>query len=49
MMPFVFVIAPRQGAVTIGLAAVSLVAVLFDVANLRKLAQDYRAAQRAAR
>ena len=49
MMPFVFVIAPRQGAVTIGLAAVSLVAVLFDVANLAKLVQGCRAAQRAAR
>ena len=49
MMQFVFIIAPRQGAVTIGLAVFSFVAVLFDAANLRKLAHGYRAAQRAAR
>ena len=33
--PFVFLIAPRQGAVTVGLVVFFLAAVLFDVKNLR--------------
>lgn len=48
-MPLVFLIAPRQGAVTIGLAVFFLAAVLFDVSNLRSLAQAYRTARSAAR
>lgn len=46
--PFVFLIAPRQGAVTIGLAVAFLVAVLFDVTNVRSLLHAYRIARRAA-
>lgn len=45
--PFVFLIAPRQGAVTIGLAVAFLVAVLFDVTNVRNLLRTYRVAGRA--
>lgn len=47
--PFVFLIAPRQGAVTVGLAVFFLAAVLFDVKNLRNALRAYRAAKRAAR
>lgn len=46
--PLVFLIAPKQGAVTGGLAVAFLVAVLFDVVNVRDLARRYRAAARAA-
>ena len=46
--PLVFMIAPRQGAVTIGLAVAFLIAVLFDVVNVRNLARLYRVAKRAA-
>lgn len=45
--PLVFIIAPRQGAVTIGLAVAFLIAVLFDVTNMRNLVRRYRAASRA--
>ena len=48
-MPFVFLIAPRQGAVTIGLAVFFLVAVLFDASNLRDLVRSYRTARSAIR
>lgn len=48
-MPFVFIIAPRQGAVTVGLAVAFLIAVLFDVTRVRDLVRAYRAAERAAR
>lgn len=48
-MPFVFLIAPRQGAVTIGLAVFFLVAVLFDASNLRNLVRSYRTARSAIR
>ena len=44
--PFVFLIAPRQGAVTVGLAVFFLAAVLFDVKNLRNVLRAYRAAKR---
>ena len=47
--PFVFLIAPRQGAVTVGLAVFFLAAVLFDAVNLRNALRAYRAAKRAAR
>ena len=47
--PFVFLIAPRQGAVTVGLVVFFLAAVLFDVKNLRNALRAYRAAKRAAR
>lgn len=46
--PFVFLIAPRQGAVTVVLAIAFLAAVLFDVTNLRDRVRAYRAARRAA-
>ena len=46
--PFVFLIAPRQGAVTVVLAIAFLAAVLFDVTNLRDRVRVYRAARRAA-
>lgn len=49
MMPFVFIIAPKQGAVTVGLAVAFLIAVLFDVVNLRDRGRAYRTAERAAR
>ena len=48
MLPFVLVIAPKQGAVTVGLALFFLLAVLFDVLNLRALASAYRSARQAA-
>lgn len=48
LTPFVFLIAPRQGAVTIGLAFAFFVAVIFDVVNLRNRIRTYRAAKRAA-
>ena len=44
LTPFVFMIAPRQGAVTVGLGVVFLIAVLFDYTNLRNLVRAYRAA-----
>lgn len=44
--PFVFLIAPKQGAVTVVLAIAFLAAVLFDVTNLRDRARAYRAAKR---
>ena len=46
--PLVFIISPRQGAVTAGLAVAFLLAVLFDVVNVRNLARTYRVAKRAA-
>lgn len=49
MMPFVFIIAPKQGAVTVGLAVAFLIAVLFDVVNVRDRGRAYRATERAAR
>ena len=45
--PFVFIIAPRQGAVTAGLAVAFLFAVLFDVVNVRNLLRALRVARRA--
>ena len=45
--PFVFIIAPRQGAVTAGLAVAFLLAVLFDVVNVRNLLRALRVARRA--
>ena len=47
LAPLVFIIAPRQGAVTIGLGLAFLVAVLFDVVNVRDLVRVFRAADRA--
>ncbi len=49
LAPFVFIIAPRQGAVTIGLAVAFLLALLFDASNLRDRLRAYRAARRASR
>lgn len=46
LAPFVFMIAPRQGAVTIGLGLAFAVAVLFDITNARDLVRVYRAAGR---
>lgn len=46
--PLVFIIAPRQGAVTAGLAVAFLLAVLFDVVNLRDRVRAYRVAKGAA-
>lgn len=46
--PFVFMIAPRQGAVTIGLGVFFLIAILFDLTNMRKRIQAYRGAKAAA-
>ena len=40
--PFVFIIAPRQGVVTAGLAVAFLFAVLFDVVNVRNLLRALR-------
>lgn len=48
LAPLVFVIAPRQGGITVGLAVASFVALLFDVVNVRDLVRTYRAAKRAA-
>ena len=45
--PFVFIIAPRQGAVTAGLAVAFLLAVLFDVVNVRNLLRALCVARRA--
>ena len=45
--PFVFIIAPRQGVVTAGLAVAFLFAVLFDVVNVRNLLRALRVARRA--
>ena len=45
--PFVFIIAPRKGAVTAGLAVAFLLAVLFDVVNVRNLLRALRVARRA--
>lgn len=46
--PFVFLIAPRQGGVTIALALAFFAAVLFDVKNLRRRVRTWRAAKEAA-
>lgn len=46
--PFVFLIAPRQGAVTGGLVVAFLIAVLFDVTNLRDRVRAYQVARAAA-
>lgn len=46
--PLVFIIAPRQGAVTAGLAVAFLFAVLFDVVNVRNLVRTLRVARRVA-
>lgn len=40
--PLVFTIAPRQGAMTIGLGLAFIVAVIFEVHNLRTLIHTYR-------
>ena len=46
--PLVFIIAPRQGAVTAGLAVAFLFAVLFDLVNIRNLMRALRVARRVA-
>ena len=46
--PLVFIIAPRQGAVTAGLAVAFLFAVLFDLVNIRNLMRTLRVARRVA-
>lgn len=46
--PLVFSIAPRAGAVTMGLGLAFAVALLFDFSNLRKRITVYRAARKAA-
>lgn len=46
--PLVFMIAPRQGAMTVGLSVAFLVAVLFDVTNVRNRVRLYRIAKRVA-
>ncbi len=42
-------VAPRGGAVTVGLALVFMIAAAFDVANLRTRFNAWRAARRRAR
>ena len=46
--PLIFSIAPREGAVTIGLGLAFAVALVFDVVNLRNRISVYRAARKAA-
>lgn len=47
LAPIIFILAPREGAVTIGLGVVFLIAVLFDIVNMRDLIRTYRAARQA--
>lgn len=46
--PLIFLISPRQGAVTGGLALAFAVAVLYDFTNLRRLVRAWQAAKKAA-
>lgn len=46
-LPFVFIIAPRQGGMTMALGLAFAVAVLFDITNLRNRLRIYRAARKA--
>ncbi len=46
--PFIFVIAPKEGAVTMGLGLAFAVALLFDVVNLRSRIQMFMATKKAA-
>ena len=45
--PFVFIIAPREGAVTIGLAVFFFAALAFDIVNVRDSWRVYRRARQA--
>lgn len=47
-IPFVFLIAPRQGGVTVALAVAFFIALAFDVSNLRTSIATWRAAKQAA-
>lgn len=48
LAPFIFTIAPRQGAVTWGLGLAFAIALLFDVVNVRKRVGTYVTARKAA-
>lgn len=42
MTPFILLIAPKEGAITLGLFVLFLICVAFDVSNLRTLIRRYR-------